>query len=137
MTWVLLILAGLFCVCVLIALDRIGNRLLRITELLQKLTESKHEVPSSALSRRWEYRLVTPHWRTDRSCFVYHVNEDIDEELTEAMAGRDTYMVMDELGQEGWELVDLFFLDLPPGGTHITSWNFIFKRPLRRYDVTR
>ncbi len=37
-------------------------------------------------------------------------------------------MLMNELGADGWELVDLFFLDLPPGDSHEKSWNYIFKR---------
>ncbi len=130
MTWVVLILAGIFCACVLAALERIGNRLLRITEVLES-PEPKLDPPSINIRRkRWEYRLVTPHWRKDRMRFVYHVNEEIDEDLTEVMMGRDTYMVMNELGAEGWEFVDLFFIDNTESATHPREWNYIFKRQL-------
>jgi hypothetical protein len=102
----------LFCAVLLVALDRIGNRLLRIIEILKDRTVTTLPAKEDKL-HRWECRFVTPHWRSDQMQFVYWVDDDVDEELTERMEGKDTTRVMAIFGAQGWELVDIVLLDLP------------------------
>lgn len=71
--------------------------------------------------RRWQYLFVTAEW--DGEWYVRWKNET---EIKDWNAGPSLFVSMDQLGDEGWELVSTPDWEGAPG---TTARRLVFKRP--------